>query len=252
MRIITCLLIIIIITACSSVGNNEIKSNLNPTVDEQRNKINTDFTINDSFFDENDRTTNHEKMVIDSNGSELPELEVAQPLITTRGLELITPIVEWHAGMKTENAELPLLFGDQSATLKIGWNNPNGMRFAVYFEGENFIINLELTEENSETLDNVENGKGRIQATTVDLDGDGTREIIISSFDEIVDGHVWIFSYTEVANKKKVNPFRQEFTEYTQGEVVIDGSHIYIPYGSQGLFEEYLYTAEGIFKRYYQ
>lgn len=91
-------------------------------------------------------------------------------------------------------------------------------------------------------------GKARIQATTIDLDGDGTIEILIGATDDAASARFWVFSYSEVTNIIKINPFVQEFTEYAQYEVIISGSKIYTPIGSQGMFKEYLYTVDGMYQ----
>lgn len=181
-------------------------------------------------------------------GTNLPNLTVDNPFLKSE--ESVTPIVEWDASMQDTKAVLPLIFGSQKATLYMGRDNPNGMKFLVVFDGEEYAVSLPIEETlDSSLLEGVEFGEMSIQTAAIDLDRDGTLEIIVVTSDELVEGGVWVFSYTEVANKAKVNPFHQEMFEHTQGEVFIEGNKIMIPYGGQGLYEEYLYTADGVYSR---
>jgi len=182
-----------------------------------------------------------------SAASTLPTLVVDNPFLQSD--TPITPIVEWKS-MQDKDAELPLVFGGHKATLYMGRDHPNGMKFLVLFDGEEVAVSLPIEEDADTTLlERAENGEIPIQAAAIDLDGDGVLEIVIVTSDGLIEGGVWVFSYTEVANKAKVNPFRQEMFEMTQGQVQIQGNKIDIPYGSQGLFDEYLYTADGIYTR---
>ncbi|BBI33462.1 protein kinase family protein [Cohnella abietis] len=160
-------------------------------------------------------------------------------------------IVEWNASMQDKNAELPLVLSGQKAMLYMGRNNPNGMKFLVVFDGEEAAVSLPINETSDYgLLEDVEIGKISIQAMTTDLNGDGNSEIVIVASDGIIKGGVWVFSYTKIRNKEKVNPFRQELFEQTQGKVSIVNNKITIPYGSQGLYNEYLYTANGVYIRH--
>jgi hypothetical protein len=59
--------------------------------------------------------------------------------------------------------------------------------------------------------------------------------------DGLVNGQLWIYSYVPVADMSKINPFYLELTTGFQENVYIKKNKLIIPYGSQGLFDEYAY-----------
>ena len=106
-------------------------------------------------------------------------------------------------------------------------------------------------------LDEIENGilddfgdladidKFSIQVGTHDFNNDGLEELIITIGDSLTIGQVWVYSYHKVDDILKTNPFHMEMTGSFQDKIWIDEDKIMIPYGSQGLFEEYVWHGDG-------
>lgn len=85
--------------------------------------------------------------ISDSEMFDLQALTVKQSLFLDFQRNPITPAEEWNLeDMESDNAKLPLSFGDKGATLIMGRDNPNGMKFYVHFEGEDYLVLLPIED----------------------------------------------------------------------------------------------------------
>ena len=80
-----------------------------------------------------------------------------------------------------------------------------------------------------------------VQISFVDLDGDGTREIIVLSgcYLGIDENEAVIYKNQNVEKE----PFFEVGSFIFQEQVELDNGHFICPYGSQGLYDEYLFDS---------
>jgi hypothetical protein len=88
-----------------------------------------------------------------------------------------------------------------------------------------------------------------ITVGTYDFNNDKNEEVIIAIGDNLVNGQVWVYSYHQVDDLSKVNPFHLEMTSYYQSKIWIEKNKIMIPYGSQGLFDEYVWYEDSFLRK---
>lgn len=151
--------------------------------------------------------------------------------------------VVWKDG--EEDAKLSVQFTDRSATIIIGRDHPNGTKTDVIFKEDRFGWPLVTDAGSGEGIfgpsGDLKDGFS-IHATLHDFDEDGSPEIVLTAGDGLVNGHVWVFSYTMVSDITKINPLKLELSEMIQEKVILDKNKLFIPYGSVGLADEYDYT----------
>jgi len=114
---------------------------------------------------------------------------------------------------------------------------------------DNDAVHIDLGEVDEEILDeygelaDIENYS--IQVGAHDFNNDGVEEIIFAIGDGLIHGEVFVYSYHKVDDIKKIYPFHLELKEYFQEKVLIENNKILLPYGSQGLFEEFTWYEDG-------
>ena len=76
-----------------------------------------------------------------------------------------------------------------------------------------------------------------MQVSFVDLNHDACEEIIILTGNEILGINAYVYAMTSI----KENPFIEIGNFSSGSKVILDDGHFICPYGSQGLFVEYIY-----------
>ena len=124
----------------------------------------------------------------------------------------------------------------------IGLDHPTGIRI-LGIKGEygtNLIDGLEFaTDEHGDIMDGF-----FIQASHVDLDKDGKDEVLMSVGDKSIEMRTAIYKVRDAEE----DSFKLVGIIEGQSEMYLDGNHIIVPYGSQGLFDEYIYDKGTLFK----
>ncbi|MEH7126580.1 DUF4359 domain-containing protein, partial [Bacillus sp. JJ1773] len=148
----------------------------------------------------------------------------------------------WGPEKLLEQAEQAVKFNDRSGTLTYGRDTPNGFKFRIILD--DYPVNLFLEDYDYEIFDDLGEipQDYTIQASTYDFDNDGNEEVIITIGDGFPHGKFWVFGYSSVKNVDEINPMRLLLTEYFQSKLILSDNVIMVPIGSQGLFEEYIFT----------
>ncbi|KAF6627801.1 hypothetical protein H6F38_21960 [Paenibacillus sp. EKM208P] len=79
-----------------------------------------------------------------------------------------------------------------------------------------------------------------------DFTKDGTPEIVLVASDGQMDMYVWILTYNFMASEQGTSPLELLWSGMGQSDILMSGNQFLLPYGSQGLYEEYKY-ANGVF-----
>lgn len=127
--------------------------------------------------------------------------------------------------------------------IEIGRDHPNGTRIAARFAGCAVPLNLGMEPE-SEVFDDLGelHDDYDIQVGEHDFDADGTPELVVAVGDHSTELHVRVLKYS--APSSPDDACRDENWSiigsfYGQTKAYVDGSKIELPFGSQGLFQEY-------------
>ncbi|MBC6972775.1 hypothetical protein H9I32_10345 [Bacillus sp. Xin] len=150
-----------------------------------------------------------------------------------------------------KDKEIPIKLKDGKANLLFGKDHPNGIKIELIKNDSAVQIPLEQIQDGILNefgdLDNPHTYS--IQVATYDFNDDKNEEIIISIGDNLTDGQIWVYSYHPVDDILKINPFHLEMTDYYQRKIIINKDTISLPYGSQGLFNEYVWHKNSFLKR---
>ncbi len=73
-------------------------------------------------------------------------------------------------------------------------------------------------------------------------------KLIIAASDEMLETYVWVYEYNFLYAEDRSNPFNLIWSGEGQSNVFIQDDSILLPFGSQGLFEEYMYKNSDFIK----
>lgn len=82
-----------------------------------------------------------------------------------------------------------------------------------------------------------------IQAAEYDITGDKEPEIVIAAGDGLVNLEINIFQYRPPKDEKGVGSWKRIGSFSGQSKAMLERDSIYLPYGSQGLFEQHQWKA---------
>lgn len=153
-----------------------------------------------------------------------------------------------HEVMTANKSTQANIYG-RNYTFTIGDNHPNGIRALVIGDGYgyNLFMDLDFNEEDSEIFfDEFDFLKEdcNMQVTAMDFNNDGECELLLS-----LQSEGWCIEKTFVF-KLLPHPYRESLVKYLgvadgQLHMYIDGTNIIAPYGSQGLYNEYMLATNG-------
>lgn len=133
--------------------------------------------------------------------------------------------------------------------LVIGRDHPNGVRFLALFPRDGVNLPLAFGKEFGGFDEYGELKRGYfIQAANYDFDGDGEPEIIVAVGDGLTDLAMNVLRFRapmSPANAGRVENWTRVGSFYGQAKAVVEGRKIVLPVGSQGLFEEYIWSKNG-------
>jgi hypothetical protein len=168
-------------------------------------------------------------------------------------IEGVSNQVIWGKSSKKDiTLKLNYLSSVKPISITTGLGHPNGTKFIILFDGSNTAINIG-------NILSIENGFDEfgdlqesfyVQIATHDFDDDKNPEIIIAVGDGLVNLNVNIFKF--IAPINQLNASKEENWKLIgnfqgQEQIIIENNKISVPYGSQGLFDEYIYS-NGKFK----
>lgn len=149
----------------------------------------------------------------------------------------------------TANKSIDANIYGRDYTFTIGDDHPNGIRALVIGDGYgyNLFMDLDFNEEDSEIFFDefgFLNEDCNMQLTAMDFNNDGECELLLS-----LQSEGWCTEKTFVF-KLLPHPYRDSLVKYLgvadgQLHMYIDGTNIIAPYGSQGLYNEYMLATNG-------
>ena len=144
---------------------------------------------------------------------------------------------------KDKTLQVDLDLDGEKETILIGRNHPNGVR-VLGIKGEYGIDLLYCELDNAfDEFGELNNGY-YIQASYVDLDNDGKNEVLVSVGDKQMEMTTAIYKVRDAEE----DSFKLIGVIEGQSKMRLEGTHIIVPIGFQGLYEEYIYDGQRIFK----
>ncbi|MCC0566764.1 hypothetical protein [Brevibacillus borstelensis] len=182
-----------------------------------------------------------------------PTPEVSSIILADAATSAPLPsLIEWQPGLA--DTVLPLNLGGDQAELRLGLGHPNGIKCQVVLKGPSVGWELDISQaDTSFDVPYDETGELRegfvMQAAAHDFDQDGTPEIVVTAGDGLLESYAWVFSYNKGADPNKINPFVQDLKVTGQTRILVEQNKLLIPFGSQGLYEEYAYVDKQFYKK---
>ncbi|URJ36731.3 hypothetical protein MF625_001173 [Paenibacillus polymyxa] len=143
----------------------------------------------------------------------------------------------------------PVHLDGDNMDIVLGLDHPNGVKVQVvdHALGQGWNISLPSIEGSSpfDEFGNLLPGYS-LAVKEHDFTQDGTPEIVLVASDGQADMYVWILTYNFMASEQGTNPLELLWSGIGQSDILMSGNHFLLPYGSQGLYEEYKY-ANGVF-----
>ncbi|MNP51768.1 hypothetical protein D3C76_1461150 [compost metagenome] len=74
-------------------------------------------------------------------------------------------------------------------------------------------------------------------------------EVTLVASDGLLETYIWVYSYNYTFSEQGTSPLELIWYSEGQSDVVLEGDKIILPYGSQGLFDEYAYSNNTFIKQ---
>jgi hypothetical protein len=146
--------------------------------------------------------------------------------------------------------QLSLNLDGEKTTILVGNDTPNGIKLSV-IDSLKQDWRLELPLQSSSSLfdefGDLHSGFS-IFLKDHDFNGDGTPELVVVASNQLDESFIWVFSYNFVASENGTTPLELIWSEVGQSDLSLEGNKITLPFGSQGLFNEYVYS-NGTFQK---
>ncbi|MGZ9585869.1 hypothetical protein [Paenibacillus marinisediminis] len=143
-----------------------------------------------------------------------------------------------------QDKEIPLKLDGEKASVIIGLDTPNGINLSVVIDSMQTGWKLDLPANEDGPFDefgDLQSGFS-LYLKDHDFDNDGTPEVVVAASNQLDQTFVWVFGYNFVALENGTSPLELLMSAEGQSDIQISNNKITLPYGSQGLFEEYTYS----------
>ncbi|MDH6429053.1 MULTISPECIES: hypothetical protein [unclassified Paenibacillus] len=148
---------------------------------------------------------------------------------------------------------LPLELDGEAVELLIGRDSPNGVKLVALSTSlkQGWPLVLQTNANEGTPFDDFgdlrEGFSLYVQAH--DFGNDGVPEVVIAASDNLLETYVWVFSYNFVFTESETAPLDLIWFSEAQSDVVLNNDRILLPFGSQGLFDEYVYSDNAFIKQ---
>ena len=141
---------------------------------------------------------------------------------------------------------LPLELEGEKVDLLVGQDDPNGIKALALSAslGQGWPLTLLTNSDGGTPFDEFGDLKEgfNLYIKSHDFGSDGVPEIVVSTSDGLLETYVWVFAYNFVFTENDSSPLDLIWFGEGQSDVILEGNKILLPFGSQGLFDEYVYS----------
>jgi len=150
---------------------------------------------------------------------------------------------KWTPGQA--DLSLPLRLDGEEVEVVLGRDTPNGTKTNVFSATmqQGWQLPTELADGSAGPFDNYGDliEGFNLYITEYDFAGDGVPEVVLAVSDRMLETYVWVYNYNYTFSEYDIAPLELVWSGEGQSDVWLEGDRIMLPYGSQGLVDEYVY-----------
>ncbi|KAA8753968.1 hypothetical protein [Paenibacillus sp. UASWS1643] len=141
---------------------------------------------------------------------------------------------------------LPLVLDGESIDIMIGMDSPNGVKALAVSQSlqQGWQLPFNAPQSMSSPFDDFGDLREgfTLYVKEHDFDNDSVPEVVIVASDRLLETYVWVYSYNYIFSETDTSPLEPVWYGEGQSDVVLEGNKIFLPFGSQGLFDEYVFN----------
>ncbi|MNW41018.1 hypothetical protein D3C74_181440 [compost metagenome] len=141
---------------------------------------------------------------------------------------------------------LPLVLDGESIDVLVGMDSPNGVKALAISQSlqQGWQLSLDAPQSTSSPFDEFGDLKEgfTLYLKEHDFGNDSVPEVALVASDGLLETYIWVYSYNYTFSEQCTSPLELIWYSEGQSDVVLEGNKIILPYGSQGLFDEYVYS----------
>lgn len=184
------------------------------------------------------RTTDSIATVTSSEQTATTEVTMATDSATLSNFSRWTP--------PDADLNLPLVLDGEPISMFIGMDSPNGVKALAVSESlqQGWQLPFDTSQGTSSPFDDFGDLREgfALYVKEHDFDNDSVPEVVIVASDKLLETYVWVYSYNYVFSEQDTSPLEPVWYGAGQSDVVLEGNKILLPFGSQGLFDEYVFN----------
>lgn len=168
------------------------------------------------------------------------QIESVSPVTGIHEISLMNFLI-WDTS--DNDKKLSLNLDGEKSSVVVGNDTPNGINLRVFIDSMQSAWRLDLPVVGDGPFDefgDLFNGFS-LYLKDHDFDEDGTPELVVAASNQIDQTFVWVFGYNFVALENGTAPLELLLNVEGQADIYVNSNSITLPYGSQGLFDEYIY-----------
>lgn len=175
-------------------------------------------------------------------GSEPETADSSQIQTATAGIGL-GDFRKWTPG--EDDLSFPLTLDGEGIEFVVGRDTPNGTKTQVFSTSmeQGWQLPTDLADGSTGPFDDygdlIEGFS--LYVKEYDFSSDGVPEVVLAASDGMLESYVWVYNYNYTFSEYDVSPLELVWYGEGQSDVWLEGDRIILPYGSQGLYEEYVY-----------
>ncbi|MGX4583036.1 hypothetical protein [Paenibacillus chitinolyticus] len=163
----------------------------------------------------------------------------------------LTSFTKWSPS--GPDVTVPLQLDGEKVDLQVGLDSPNGVKILALSETlkQGWSLQLDTNVGGGSPFDDLGDLKEGFNLYIKDynFENDTTPEVVIAASDGKLETYVWVFGYNYLFTENGTSPLDLIWHGEGQSDVILEGNKILLPFGSQGLFDEYVFSNNTFMKQ---
>lgn len=179
-----------------------------------------------------------------TSGTSSEQLTLNETAAVPTGSITLSNFANWSP--PEADLHLPLVLNGESVDVLIGMDSPNGIKALAISQSlqQGWQLSLDVPQDSFGPFDDFGDLKEgfALYVKEHDFDNDSVPEVVLVASEGLLETYIWVFSYNYVFSEQGTSPLELIWYGEGQSDVVLEGDKILLPFGSQGLFEEYTFN----------